>query len=432
MAILFKPTPKQDQFMNAIMSGQYNVAFYGGAIRGGKTFVSLAELITLCKIYPKSRWFVIRKDATKLELNTIPSFWKLCPSNFLQRFVGNVAYWTNGSELHFIGENYIQDPELGKFDGMEANGFLMEECQELQLKTFNKCMLRAGTNLIDPMPAPIVLVTGNPSQNWSKKVFYEAALKGELPESYFYLPAFLEDNPHLPEEYKKNLESLDDITYQRFVKGDWDVLDIEKPFAYSFRFKDTLGPDEKILKSHMGNAGNPIYTQPLRLSFDFNIDPMTCLVGQSTGKFLRIFKEYRLGNSDTHELCERIKADYPNAYFIVTGDASGYNRSPLTKGDVTHYKIIQKILGLGNDQLRVPSVNPSVSNNRILVNSILRHHPNLIIDYSCKFLEEDLKYCEVNREGDIDKTKNKHRTHLLDCWRYYCNTYHGDFVKHAF
>ena len=40
--------------------------FYGGAIRGGKTFCILTILTILCKMFPKSKWVVVRADMPAL------------------------------------------------------------------------------------------------------------------------------------------------------------------------------------------------------------------------------------------------------------------------------------------------------------------------------------------------------------------------------
>ena len=75
-----------------------------------------------------------------------------------------------------------------------------------------------------------------------------------------------------------------------------------------------------------------------------------------------------------------------------------------------------------------PSVNPAVKDSRVLVNSILQNHP-LYIDPSCVHLIDDLKYVEVKEDtNDIDKTKDKHHSHLLDTFRYLLNTFHKDLI----
>ena len=421
MKIAFEPHPKQLEFIEATLSGRYNYLMFGGAAGGGKTYVSMAILILLARLYPGSRWFVVRESLPRLKKTSIKSFFKICPKSFIRKYnqQDKIVQFTNGSELQFISENFDSDKDLTQFDGLEANGFLLEEGQELQQKTFNKCILRAGRNIIEPMPPKLILVTCNPSQTWTKHVFHTPFLEGKLPDKFFYLRATMADNPTLPAEYLESLENLDEVTRAIFVLGDWDVIDVERPFAYAFNKVKTIKPEIKI---------NP--NAPVILSFDFNVDPITCIAGQSFDNKIRIVKEFRLRNSDIFALCAEIKKTFGNQMFIVTGDASGANRSAMTKGALNFYVIIKEELQLPKTAFKVPSVNPSIKNSRVLLNSILEKHPDFQIDASCQFLIHDLQNVETSDDGNIDKKKDANLTHLLDCLRYYLWTFHNDFVKY--
>jgi len=90
-----------------------------------------------------------------------------------------------------------------------------------------------------------------------------------------------------------------------------------------------------------------------------------------------------------------------------------------------------KELGLKKEQMLVPTVNPLIKNNRVLVNALLEKFPEILFDSElCKYTIEDLLYVEVNGYGDIDKTKDKHKSHLLDTVRYFLNTCFKEFVKY--
>lgn len=428
MPVLFKPEPKQQTFINAVFSGLYRFLFYGGAAGGGKTYVGLAILILLARFFPNSKWHVIRKDFTKLKANTIPSFHKLCPKRFLLKFIDGVAYFRNGSQIIFKGENFNYDKELTWMDGLETNGFLLEEVQELQEAFFNKCKLRAGRNIIvgsngEQMEQPPILIicTGNPSQNWSKKTFVTPFMEGKLAAPFYYLQSLMTDNRYLTKDYIDGLDTLDSKTHKRFVKGDWSVIDVDCPFMYDFDGN-----------KHVKPAGKPLLNMPLYVSFDFNLDPITAVVFQFVkGKWIRFYKEYRLPNSNTFNLCKAILKDHPEHYLIITGDASGANGNTMVRENVNNYTIIKNELGLHQPgQIKVPSANPDIKDNRVLCNAILDKHPDVTFDPSMEFTIEDLQFVEVNGYGEIDKTKDKHRTHLLDCVRYAFNTFFYDFVKH--
>jgi hypothetical protein len=417
----FDATEKQKLFIETVFRKDIRFAAYGGAAGGGKTFGSLAVLILLCKFYPGSRWGVIRKSLTEIKLNTLPSFFKLCPSNFLKDYNKSEHYvtFTNGSQIIFKGENIHDDPELQWMDGLEVNGFLLEQVEELSYKTFDKCKLRAGRWIMPVMPPIKIMMTLNPSQNWTKETIYKPYSIGELLPPFAYIPAGIMDNPNLPAEYVEGLKLLDPITYKRFVEGDWSAFAVDKPFAYCF--KET---------KHVGSVEfNPEHE--LRISFDFNVDPITAVASQQIGNQIRFIKEFRLNNSNIYELCDQVKATYPFAVLNVTGDATGRSRSALTTGNINYYTVIKEKLYLTDGQMNVPTINPAHSDSRVLCNSILSNF-DLVIDKSCRFLIEDLTYVEVTPEGKIDKTKDKFRSHLLDCFLYTLNTFHSHLLKIQF
>jgi hypothetical protein len=225
------------------------------------------------------------------------------------------------------------------------------------------------------------------------------------------------DNPfvHHPDIEEARL-TMHDVDFRQEYLGEF-VDKTSNPFAYGF--------DANV---HV----RPCHYDPeeaLYVSFDFNVDPMTALVAQLDRGFTKfhVLREYRLQNSDVFEVCKRIKTDYPDAFFQITGDASGKARSTTSKR--TNYDIIRGVLQVGFGQMRQPQSNPSIDNTRTLLNGLLKHHPDFRLDPSCTYLVDDLKYVEVNAMGDIDKAKDKHRTHLLDCLRYLAWTFQRDFVK---
>ena len=134
--VVFEPHQKQHEFMEAVFSGQYEYLLYGGAAGGGKSYVSLATLILLAKIFPNSKSHVIRESLPTLKRTTIPTFFKLCPKPFIRSYhqTDHIVTFTNGSTLEFFPENFVMDKNLTRFDGLETNFFLLEEAQELQKK----------------------------------------------------------------------------------------------------------------------------------------------------------------------------------------------------------------------------------------------------------------------------------------------------------
>lgn len=227
-----KQTVFADAVLEAVTADEQRLRYflYGGAIRGGKTVVCLAIIFALCRIYAGSRWTFVRKDLSVMRRNLWPAFDKFRP----QHFVGSVnktsyvASCANGSEIVFMPENIIKDPEGYRFRGFETNGFVNEEAHEITEQTFHREQERAGTWKIpdaDQQPNPVILGTCNPAQGWVKQTWYNPWKAGTIEAPYYYLPARADDNPFVSDAQKQAWEDLPAKEYSRFVEGDWDVAD---------------------------------------------------------------------------------------------------------------------------------------------------------------------------------------------------------------
>lgn len=306
----------------------------------------------------------------------------------------------------------MDDPDSGR--GRKYHRVIIDECEKAS--KFEQAWLRAiRPTLADFQGDAWFMSTPKFGNTYFKKI----AKNNTKFDNWTSWTFTTYDNPHIkPEEVDEARNQLDDLTFRcEYLAEDVDLT--ANPFCYAFS-------QEKHVQSCTYDPANY-----LQLSYDFNVDPITAIASQYIDGQIRIIKEFRLSNSNIYELCDRVTATYPDAVYMVTGDATGHNRSALAIGNINYYSVIAQKLNLNDNQLRVPSINPAVSDSRVLTNSILQNF-NIIIDPTCTHLIDDLKYVEVNEYGDIDKTKDKHRSHLLDCFRYTLSTFHGHFIKIKF
>lgn len=411
-----------DKVMLAIArKNKFRRFFYGGAMRGGKTFVILFILVKLARLFPKSRWHVIRSSLPELEDTTIPSMEKLIGTHgpdfiWIKKSSNYHIRFANGSKIFFKSEKLDQDPELKWMLGLETNGIFMEQMEGLSEKLHSRALERAGSWYIPNMPPPLIFGSFNPTFNWVKKEIYDKWRNDTLPEDTYFEEALPEDNPYVTPDQWAAWENLDPITKAQLINAVWRFLTDAKLFAYAFN------PEKHVVdvRTEEGRAKMAVVKGlPVKVTFDFNVDPITAIVSQNDGmKWLRIIKEYRLRNSDIFEICERINNDWGDYYIVASGDASGRNRSALTKGNRTYVKTIQKELRLGPLQMKFPIKNPSVRNTRILLNSILYKHKDFLISSECLYTIQDLETVKVKDNGDIDKTSDAAKSHLLDNVRY--------------
>lgn len=420
-----KANSKQVQFLSrALAPKDYRYFAYGGAIRGGKSYVVLFILHQLSLRFPKSKWIVVRESLPALKKTTIPSFKKLIDS---KRFgVWNYSTpitfkYHNESEIIFVPESIQQDPDLTAFLGLECNGLFLEQLEELSSKMWDMAIQRTGSLYINPMPPAYIFTTFNPNQGFSKKLFYEPYIKGELKAPYFYMPALPKDNPHVTSDQWNNWNNMAGRYQDQFIKGSWsDFGDKNSLWAFAFE-------RDKHISFPEYNPEEIVY-----LSFDFNKNPICCNIIQWYDDTIKVIEVLKLQNSDIYALCTQIKAKYPFATFMVTGDASGKNTSALVRDNLNYYTVIRSQLELTNQQFKIPSVNPRLEDNQVLVNSLLSHYKIEIHEERASPLIYDLGNVKMLPDGSIKKDNRQDESQqadALDGFRYFCNTFMNWFLR---
>jgi hypothetical protein len=405
--ILFQSFPKQDEFLEAIFSNKYNFIMYGGAIRGGKTFAGLGALLLLCKMYPKSKWCVVRSTLQTLKLNTIPSFVKICPTTFVKKYNQDTQTVTfqNDSQIIFLGENYADDKDLNRFKGLEVNGFLLEEVNELQQKTFYKCIERAGSQIIPKQPKPIILATCNPANNWVKELIYNKWKTNTLPENWLYIPSKITDNPFIPLDYLESLKSMPRYEYEVFVEGNWDLQ--ERTGAEFYKYFS--------LDKHVSSITHYEPTLPLHISWDENVNPYLPVgIFQIQGKQIRMIDEI-LGinpKNTIRDVCNEFKFRYPNhnTGLFIYGDATSQKEDVKQEKGHNFFKLIQIELASYKPIMRLAKSNPSIVMRGNFINTILFSNfgdIEILISSNCKTAVQDFTNTKEASDGTKDKTKVK-------------------------
>lgn len=250
--------------------------------------------------------------------------------------------------------------------------------------------------------------------------FYDLSKNADLYSDWvsFQMPTV--SNPYIdPAEVEEARNQLDPLTFAQEYLASFVTENLDS-WAYCYS-----------REKHVGKTSlNPAYD--VKLSFDFNRNPITCGVFQDHSNSIFGIEQIKLENSNIYNLCDYIKAKYGHCMLIVTGDATGRASSALVRDNLNYYTVIKSKLGLSNTQIRVHTVNPSIEENRVLVNSILHTKTVILDEIKCKGLIFDLEHAQVLPDGSLDKTDRKDPTKqldALDCFRYYLNTFHKHALK---
>lgn len=226
-------------------------------------------------------------------------------------------------------------------------------------------------------------------------------------------------------------ESKKDIDYDWYsinVLGEWGVIVPDKPFFYNY----------KPVK-HETTESIPINDNlPICLSFDFNV-VLSCLAGQVSvyDRYIRKIKEFHdpSANMDLPEFIDHIVNYFgKHRRYLITGDASGNNKSAFTSGHSSGFSIIfNKLKELKVDfENMVPSSNPSHYNSKLICNYILSMESDWVISANdCEITCNDYKRMEQDSSGGLNK---KHADannygHCGDTARYFDHVFLYDLWK---
>jgi hypothetical protein len=421
---LFEPFPKQEEFINAVLSGDYTFVLFGGAIRGGKTFSLLALFLILCRIYPGSRWALVRKDLPTIKRNLYPSWNKIKPTNFIQKHNNetHTVTFTNGSQIIFYPENYAQDKQLDRWKGLEVNGFGFEEINECQQVTLYKAFERAGSYVVPGLkvqPKPIVVGTCNPTQGWVKETVYTPWKKGTLKKSWLYIQSRIHDNIPLltaqPDYLPSLRENLNVYEFLVYVEGDWDVqLKTGGEFLANFELSDHVRPgtwdvDKMICISLDSN----VYPYVAVTVWQVEIDGTKRLIKQVHE--LPASDPINTGTKAGKSVGEWLTSIGYNQRVKVYGDRSTKNRNNIDDNKKSFFALFTE--GIANEGFKIEDCMlnnaPVVSTIADFVNAIFAGEvPGLSIEIAehCKTSINDYIETKTNENGGILKVRVPHPT----------------------
>jgi len=397
------------------------VVNYGGAASGKSVAQHQLELLQL----PKANYdtLFVRKYSSDI----YDSSYALLKDLAIKYQMYDLFKWTYGGakrQILYTRSNHrimfrgLDDPEkIKSIVGIKR--IIIEEASQLEWEDF----LELNRRVRGMKDIQIILLLNPISKlHWIKtKLIDGPAFKG----SVTVLKTTIDDNKFATEEDVAALDILkalgEENQWRIYRNAEWGVEEVKSPFSYNF---------------NLGHIGSTQHTNELEtlLSFDFNTEPLTCLVAQKPQfNILHCIENIFIDNSDIDDMCDRILAGYPNALFLVTGDQTGENATALKVG-LNYYNKIRENLQLTDAQVILPGKNPKHRISRMEVNILLNKAQIVFDEHKCDETIYDMRHVEYDPQRlkiiKDDRSNLDQKADFLDCFRYICHTFMRDELTH--
>ncbi len=231
--VSFNLTKRQSVAYDILTNDQTVSCLWGGAKGGGKShflcwwsFIWSYQLCVKYNILPSDRplplGFLGRKQSIDFKKTTLETWMRTIPSTTyeIKRHDGEIVLFNGACKLFFGGLD--SQETINKFNSAEFAFFALDQAEETSRE--DVAVLRGALRLkINGNQPPYKeLYTANPSDCWLKEDFVDNKL-----ENHVYIPALPSDNPYLPDNYIKTLETAfrhSPALLKAYRDGDWSAL----------------------------------------------------------------------------------------------------------------------------------------------------------------------------------------------------------------
>jgi len=378
-------------------------------IRCGRRFgkTSLIVYLALPAVYGKrvALWFPTYGDLFKIWRAMITTFSEAI--KFKSETLKHIDL-VNGGEIDFWS---MHDPDQGR--GNKYHRAIIDEgAMARHLKT-------AVTDTIRPTLtdyAGDLFMASTPKGRANGFYLIQDSAKNDPNWAFYHYTSY--DNPFLDKnEIDEAKKQMDELSFRQEYLAEYVDLN-DKPFLYTYSEK-----------KHLKGTFTPNPMLDLWISFDFNVNPMSCILAQSLDLMtLTIFDEIQINNAGTKDLCDKVIAKYPGFFYIVTGDASGSSRTTTSGASITDWKIIMNTFMISALQKKVRKANLGLNESQTLCNSVLQN-ANVRITEDCPNLSYDLGHAMLDENGKLAKEMSQTGLHLFDCFRYLIDAVYPDFIR---
>jgi phage terminase large subunit len=224
---------KQTFALDLLEDKTTNEVLFGGGAGGGKTALGCYWQLKQRLKYPNTRGLIGRAVLKTLKETTLVSLFQVAKMQGLEagkhyKYNGqsNQIEFFNGSVILLKDlYSYPSDPNFDELGSLEITDAFIDEANQVDDKARNIIKSRIRYQLDQNDIVPKVLYTCNPAKNWTYSEFYKPQQDGSISNNKRFISSLIDDNPFISKHYKENLLTLDKVSMERLLFGNWEYLD---------------------------------------------------------------------------------------------------------------------------------------------------------------------------------------------------------------
>ena len=223
---------KQTIALDLLEDKSTNEILFGGGAGGGKTALGCYWQLKQRLKYPNTRGLIGRAVLKTLKETTLVSFFQVAKMQGLEAGK-HYKFNAQSSQIEFFNGStillkdlysYPSDPNFDELGSLEITDAFIDEANQVEDKARNIIKSRIRFQLDDNDLVPKVLYTCNPAKNWTYSEFYKPQQDNSIANNKRFISSLIDDNPFISKHYKENLLSLDKVSKERLLFGNWEYL----------------------------------------------------------------------------------------------------------------------------------------------------------------------------------------------------------------
>ncbi|CAB5218325.1 Phage terminase large subunit, partial [uncultured Caudovirales phage] len=234
---------KQTIALDLLEDKTTNEILYGGSAGGGKSILGCYWQLKQRLKYPGTRGLIGRAVLKTLKETTLISFFQVAKMQGLNAGK-HYKYNAQTSQIEFFNGStilfkdlysYPGDPNFDELGSLEITDVFIDEANQVEDKARNIIKSRIRFQLDENDLVPKILYTCNPAKNWTYSEFYKPQADGSIANNKRFIASLVDDNPFISRHYKENLLTLDTVSKERLLYGNWEysndpaqLIDYEK------------------------------------------------------------------------------------------------------------------------------------------------------------------------------------------------------------